>query len=441
VAFSIAVVGCGFVGLSLAVVSANKGIQVNAVDIDTVKIENLKLGIVPFFEPKLKKMIESSGKNLVFSDDLEKSILQSDIIFVTVGTPQNEDGGINLSFIETVCKTIGKSLKNSTENKIIVIKSTVVPGTTNHLCGILESEMGQKLGKTNFVAVNPEFLREGTAIEDTQNPHLIVIGTKYEKAKHVLEEFYKELCSKNIPKTIFCNESTAELIKYTNNAFLATKISFINNISNLCQKIPGADVNLVAEAIGEDKRIGKYFLNAGPGFGGSCLPKDISAFLNYSKKTGVSLSVISAADEINKKQKYVVMELAKELVKDLNGKNVAILGLAFKKDTDDIRNAVSLKIINELLNLHSNVTVHDPMASKNVMHIFDSKINYGDSIKECLKGADLCIVLTEWNEYKKLKPEDFIELMKYPNVIDARRVYDHEQFKNKLNFRAIGLGP
>ena len=236
--FSISVIGCGFVGLSFAAVCANKGIHVNAVDVDTDKINSLKQGIVPFFEPKLKEMIVSSRNNLVFSNDLENSILESNIIFVTVGTPQNDDGGINLSFIETACKTIGKSLKNSVGDKIIVIKSTVVPGTTQHLCEIIESNSEQKLGKTNFIAVNPEFLREGTAIEDTENPHLIVIGTRDEKAKHALENFYRGLYNNKMPKTVFCNESTAELIKYTNNAFLATKISFINSIATLCQKIP-----------------------------------------------------------------------------------------------------------------------------------------------------------------------------------------------------------
>ncbi|MFZ1075861.1 MAG: UDP-glucose/GDP-mannose dehydrogenase family protein [Nitrosotalea sp.] len=439
--YKISVIGCGYVGLSLSVVCAKRGIVVYGVDNDIKKIDNLKRGIPPFYEPNLKRDLKDARKNLIFTTDLAKAVLNSTIIFVTVGTPQNSNGEINLTYINEACKQIGSALIKSNEEKIIVIKSTVVPGTTNSLSSIVESNSMSKMGKSIFIATNPEFLREGRSIYDTENPHLIVIGSKFEKARKILTSFYKDLYKKKIPKIIYCNESTAEVIKYSNNAFLATKISFINSIANLCQKIPGADINLVAEAIGEDKRIGKEFLNAGPGFGGSCLPKDVSAFLSYGEKIGVPLSVLSAVNEVNENQSKEIIEFAKDILQTIKNKKISILGLAFKKDTDDIRNAVSLKVIEHLLRLGAKIVVHDPMAIIKVRDIFGQKISYANSIRDCLHNSDLSIILTEWDEYKNLKPVDFLKSMRKPNVIDARRIFEPDEFKKDLNFHAIGLGP
>jgi len=434
----ISIVGLGFVGLSLAVVNAVHGFHTIGVDINEKKIRSLKSGKPDIFEYNLEKYLKKSlkSRNLEFTTDLRKAIMNSDLTFLTVGTPSTSLGTINLDFIKKATKQIHTILKEKSSYHVIVVKSTVVPQTTQlEILPILQDLIDRK---TVDVLVNPEFLREGSAINDLENPHLIVIGERNKKSGLFLEKYYRSFYSK-LFEIIHTNLPTAEMIKYANNAFLATKISFINSIANICQKIPDADVTTVAAAIGKDPRIGSLFLNAGPGFGGSCLPKDLLALLKYSEKLGGTNTLLQAVKNVNDSQPKKIIELMKELKVCSRGKTVSILGLSFKKDTDDIRSAVSINVVKELTRRGLKVRVHDPMAMNNFKTIFRNRINYCTSVKECLTNSDCCIILTDWDEYKRLVPSTFERNMSNPNIIDTRRVLNPTKF-SKLNFRAIGLG-
>jgi len=434
----ISVVGLGFVGLSLVVVNAVRGFHTIGVDINEKKIRSLKSGKSDIFEPNLEKYLKKSlkSRNLEFTTDLRKAIMNSDLTFLTVGTPSTSLGTINLDFIKKATKQIHTILKEKSGYHVIVVKSTVIPQTTQlEILPILQDLIDRK---TVDVLVNPEFLREGSAINDLENPHLIVIGENNKKSGLFLEKYYRSFYSK-LFEIIHTNLSTAEMIKYANNAFLATKISFINSIANICQKIPDADVTTVAAAIGKDPRIGSSFLNAGPGFGGSCLPKDLLALLKYSEKLGGTNTLLQAVKNVNDSQPKKIIELMKELKVCSRGKTVSILGLSFKKDTDDIRSAVSINVVKELTRRGLKVRVHDPMAMNNFKTIFRNRINYCIGVKECLTNSDCCIILTDWDEYKRLVPSTFERNMSNPNIIDTRRVLNPTKF-SKLNFRAIGLG-
>lgn len=435
----ISVIGCGFVGLSLAAVIASKDFDVIAADIDENKVNQIKNRNAPFFEPNLKNLLDKTvNQNLLITTDLENVINKTDLTFVTVGTPSNPDGSSNLSYLESAVKTIAKSLRKKERFHSVVIKSTVIPTTTNSIIKpILEKESEKKVGVDIGLSMNPEFLREGSAVYDTEHPHLIVIGTNENKSAEILESFYKDLYEKDLPEVIKTNIETAELIKYANNAFLATKISFINTIANICQKIPGTEVNTIASAIGKDPRIGSPFLRAGPGYGGSCFPKDLNALINFSRKIGYDPLLINATQEVNKLQATKVVELVKQSIGDLKGKTIAVLGLAFKKDTDDIRESVSIRVIDYLINEGAIIFVHDPMAIENTKKIFGSKIAYCDNIEDCLENSDCCLVMTDWDDYKKLDQNSF-KNMKDQVIVDARLILDKTKFNSDVKFVAIG---
>lgn len=434
----ISVIGLGFVGLSLAVVNSVRGFHTIGVDINEGKINSLNQGKPDIYEPNLEKYLKKSlkSKNLELTTDIRKAIINSNLIFLTVGTPSTNLGTINLDFIREATKQIHAILKEKSGYHVIVIKSTVIPQTTQlEILPILQDLIDCK---TVDVLVNPEFLREGSAINDLENPHLVVIGEYNKKSGMFLEKYYRSFYSKAF-KIIHTNLSTAEMIKYANNAFLATKISFINSIANICQKLPNTDVTVIAAAIGKDPRIGPSFLNAGPGFGGSCLPKDISALLQFSKKLGNANILLEAVKNINDLQHKKIIELMRQLKVCSRGKTISILGLSFKKGTDDIRSSVSINVVKELTRLGLKIKVHDPMAMNNFKEIFKDKIIYCNSIKDCLTNSDCCIILTDWDEYKRLVPGTFEKNMITPNIIDTRRVLNPAKF-SKLNFRAIGLG-
>ena len=435
----ISVIGCGFVGLSLAAVIASKDFDVIAADIDENKVNQIKNRNAPFFEPNLKNLLDKTvNQNLLITTDLENVINKTDLTFVTVGTPSNPDGSSNLSYLESAVKTIAKSLRKKERFHSVVIKSTVIPTTTNSIIKpILEKESEKKVGVDIGLSMNPEFLREGSSVYDTEHPHLIVIGTNENKSAEILESFYKDLYEKDLPEVIKTNIETAELIKYANNAFLATKISFINTIANICQKIPGTEVNTIASAIGKDPRIGSPFLRAGPGYGGSCFPKDLNALINFSRKIGYDPLLINATQEVNKLQATKVVELVKQSIGDLKGKTIAVLGLAFKKDTDDIRESVSIRVIDYLINEGAIIFVHDPMAIENTKKIFGSKIAYCDNIEDCLENSDCCLVMTDWDDYKKLDQNSF-KNMKDQVIVDARLILDKTKFNSDVKFVAIG---
>ena len=431
---TISIVGLGFVGLTLAVVNASKGFSTIGIDIDRKKISNLQLGKTDFFEPgldaKLKQVLKQD--KIEFTSNFNE-IINSDITFLTVGTPSKKDGTINLKFVNDAINQIIQVLKTKKTNHLIVIKSTVIPETTRKQI----FPKIKNLKNINLV-VNPEFLRESLAIHDLLNPHVIIIGEENKNSGNELVRYYKKFYKK-VPEIIRTDFSTSEMIKYSNNSFLATKISFINNIGNLCQKIPNADVKTIAYAIGKDPRIGPLFLNVGPGFGGSCLPKDISAILNFSKKIGENGLLFKHVKKINDDQPEQVIKLLNKFQKSKRIKVISILGLAFKRNTDDIRESVSIKIVKKLLKKQIKIKTHDPMAIENFKKIFGTTIEYYQSIRECLRGSDCCIILTDWNEYKRLNEKIFEENMRNVRIIDSRRILNLNKFK-KSEIISLGRG-
>jgi UDPglucose 6-dehydrogenase len=439
----ISIVGMGYVGLCTAVAYANKGYTITAVDKDPKKVASINSGVPPFHEPNLKQLLYEANKNGHINGvlDTEQAIINTGITFITVGTPSNPDGSINLTQIEGAATEIGKALTKKDNYHLVVVKSTVVPGTTeNTVKPLLEKHSNKTCGSDFGLCMNPEFLREGSAVHDAQHPDRIVIGEHDKKSGDTLQTLYQKLHHGETIPTVRTNLPTAELIKYANNAFLATKISYINTIANICEKILGADVTTVAQAIGLDQRINPRFLNAGLGYGGSCFPKDVKAIITYSNKLGYTPKLLQAAHDVNEKQANHAIEKTKNKLKTLKGKTIAILGLAFKPDTDDMREARSIPIINQLLLGGAKVTAYDPVATSTAKHIFGNKISYASSAINCLKDADCCIIVTEWQEFKLLKPETFKQHMKQPILIDGRRIYNPTEYSKKLEFEATGFG-
>jgi len=438
----ISVIGTGYVGLSTALGFTSNGYTVIASDPDKEKIKKIQEGILPFHEPKLQKQLEiavKTGKLHVLN--CEEAILNSRITFVAVGTPSQPDGSIDLQYIKKAACEIGDALKQKKTYHLIVIKSTVTPTTTeNTLKPLVEAHSGKHCGEGFGLCMSPEFLREGSALQDVLNPDRIIIGEYDKKSGDILEALFRDFYSENTRSIIRTKLPTAEIIKYASNAFLATKISFINTIANICEKTPGADVTIVAEGMGLDKRIGSLFLNAGLGYGGSCFPKDLKALIAYSETIGYKPELLYAVENVNKTQPLKAIELCKSFLKDLKGKNIAILGLAFKPNTDDMRDAVSIQIIHQLLKEGAKVAAYDPVAIPNAKSIFRDRIDYITSAIQCLMNADCCLLVTEWDEFKRLKPEDFTKNMKRAILIDGRRIYDPEKFSGKMKFAALGLG-
>ncbi|MGD0495150.1 MAG: UDP-glucose/GDP-mannose dehydrogenase family protein [Candidatus Bathyarchaeia archaeon] len=443
--YKLSFVGLGSVGLCTAVCFAEKGYRVTASEIDGTKANQIRRGNPPFYEPNLNELLRKAIRtgNLKITSNNEEAVLKSDITFITVGTPSKTDGSISLSYIVSAAKEVGKALKkkNGRAAHLVVVKSTVTPGTTqNIVMPTIERNSGRKSCQGFLLCVNPEFLSEGNAIKGTLNPDYVVIGGCNKRSADMLEDLYREFHSENLPPIIRTNIPTAELIKYANNAFLATKVSFINTIANICEKTPGTDVKKIAEAIGKDHRINPYFLDAGLGWGGSCFPKDLKALISFSKGLGYNPELIQAAWRANEDQVKFTIQKARKELGILKGKNVALLGLAFKPNTDDLREARSIELIKGLLKEGAAITAYDPMAVANTRKIFKGKIGYASSAIECLKNADCAILVTEWEEFKKLGPEDFIRNMRKPILIDGRRIYDPEKFSKKLHYIAVGLG-
>ena len=443
---SISIFGLGRVGLCFAVCCAERGFRTIGVDIDEEKLDMMRAGKAPFYEPGLQAMLEKalSSGHLELTPSAREAVARSGISFITVGTPSKPDGSVDLSQVEEVCYSIGRALGEKGIWHLVVMRSTVPPGTTRGLVkDVLESSSNLKCGPGFGLCMNPEFLSEGRAINGILNPDRIIIGEYDKRSGDALQAFYERfhgdaLIRKRILRTSLVN---AELIKYASNAFLAMKISFANMIARLCQALPGADVVPVMDGIGLDKRIGRAFLNAGLGWGGSCFPKDLSALSKFAEDRGIPLPLVRATVEVNEDQPLLAVELAKKALGDLRGRQVALLGLAFKPGTDDIREAVSLKVIGALLAEGAEVVAYDPKAMENVRALLGNTIRYARSAREALRAADCCIVVTEWEEFKALKPEDFRKLMREPVVIDGRRIFKPEEFEGVVRFFAIGRGP
>jgi UDPglucose 6-dehydrogenase len=439
----ISVIGVGYVGLCTAVGFASRGYTVVSSDVDVGKMAKIKEGIPPIYEPSLPEMLKETIQNrkLKLVNNTQTAVLETDITYIAVGTPSKPDGSIDLKFIQAVSGDIGRALSHKNSYHVVVVKSTVVPGTTqNTVKPILENQSKKKCGEDFGLCMNPEFLRQGCAFEDTFNADRVVIGSFDKKSGNVLETLYRGFYGQKVPPIIRTGLASAELIKYASNSMLATKISFINTMADMCQKIPGADVKLVASAMGLDKRIGPLFLDAGLGYGGSCFPKDVKALIACSKNFGYTPELLESVENVNNDQPLKAVEFCMEFLGSLNGKKIAILGLAFKPNTDDMREARAIPIINKMLKEAAKVTAYDPVAINVARSIFNDKIQYASSAVDCLKGADCCILVTEWDEFKELTPDDFMKNMKQPILIDGRRIYNPETFRAKLKFAAIGLG-
>jgi len=432
----IGIIGLGFVGLSLTSVLASKGFNVVGIDIDEEKCSKISDGISPFFEPDLEKTLKNGlKKKLEIKSDFS-SVQDCDLIFVTVGTPQNRTGAIDLSIIKKAMISLGKSIRESKKQHIILVKSTIVPGTMKDIIlPILENNSKKKAGKDFGLISNPEFLQESSAIKDTKFPHVVVLGGYRTKFMKKVKKFFTKL-HPNTP-IIITNHQTAEMIKYANNSFLATKISFINQLSNICQKIPGSNIDDIARTIGLDPRIGGLFLNAGPGYGGSCLPKDMKALIKFAKITGVKPTLLNAVEDVNTKQLEEIILIAKRKLGVLESKKITILGTSFKPNTDDIRDSIAIELIKKFLKRKVKVTVHDPRAIENTKSVFKNKINYAKSIADAILGSQCVIITTQWKQYKKLVNSDFKQ-MKKKMVIDCRRILADKQLD--VDYYAIGLG-
>ena len=428
----------------MAVCLAKHGYKVVGIDPDSHVIAKLGKGEAPFYEPQIDEYLAHGLKSENFTaTDSPAANSRSDVAYIVVGTPSRSDGSIDLSYVEQAAKMIGQSLRVAERYQLIVVKSTVTPGTARNLVRpTVEKESGKKSGVNFSVCSNPEFLREGNAVHDTEVPDRIIIGSDDLAAIKKLEDFYREFHGEKLPPIIRTDFENAELTKYASNAFLATKVSFINCIASIAERVPNADVKSIAAGIGLDRRIGSEFLNAGLGWGGSCFPKDLNALLSFSKGLGYGAELIAAAVDTNNRQAHKAIGFAKQALGSLAGKRVSVLGLAFKPETDDMRSAVSVSIIDGLLQEDTKVTVWDPEAMDNARRIFGDRIGYARSALDCLEQADCCIVATEWAEFKSLSPRAFIQKMRSPVVVDGRRVYGVKEFKEAgIHLLAVGLGP
>jgi UDPglucose 6-dehydrogenase len=412
----ISIIGSGYVGAVTAVCFADVGHEVICVDIDEKKVQQINAGIPPIYEEGLKELLKKYvGKRLIATTDNEYAVFNTDISFICVGTPSEVGGSINLSIVRSAAESIGSALAKKNGYHVVVVKSTVIPETTEKfVLPILEEKSGKVAGKDFGVAMNPEFLREGKAIYDFMHPDKIVVGSIDASSGELVSELYLNFeCE--ITRT---NPKTAEMIKYANNSFLATKISLSNEIGNICKKI-GIDTYDVMNAVGKDNRISPLFLNSGAGFGGSCFPKDIRALISKAKEIGYSPTILESVLAVNENQPLMMAELLQKKIGEFKNKKIAVLGLAFKNDTDDIRESRAIPLITELLRLGAKVSAYDPLASENMRRVFPT-VRYHKSAKEALEGADACLVITEWEEFKKLDLE--FEVMKNKIVIDGRRV-------------------
>ncbi len=430
----IGIIGTGYVGLVTGACFAEFGVFVTCVDKDDKKIKSLKKGNIPFYEPGLENLVQRNIKNgrLKFSTKIHDAVDSSLVIFIAVGTPPRGDGSADMRYVEGVAGEIAENIKGY---KVIVTKSTVPVGTGARIREIISKRLKEQVDFD--IVSNPEFLREGSAIEDFMRPNRVIIGARSQQAVAILKDLYRPLYLIETPFVI-TNIETAELIKYASNSFLATKISFINEVSNLCEKV-GADVHMVAKGMGLDQRIGSKFLHAGPGYGGSCFPKDTRALLTIAENKGVELSVVRSAIEANERQKQHMIVKIKKDMGDIKGRTIAVLGLSFKPNTNDMREAPSVYIIENLLKEKARVKAFDPIAMDDARKMFNDNIKYAKDAYDCVKGADAVVIVTEWNEFRNLELDKIKSLLKTPYFFDLRNIYEPEKLK-KLGFKYSCVG-
>jgi UDPglucose 6-dehydrogenase len=429
----IAVIGSGYVGLVTGACFAEFGVDVTCVDVNAEKIAQLGLGKSTIYEPGLEQLVKKNlqAGRLQFTTDAKSAIEQSLVIFLAVGTPPAADGSADLSYVEEAARRIAEHMDSY---KVVATKSTVPVGTGKHLTSLIRAHQPTPVDFS--VVSNPEFLREGAAISDFMRPDRVVIGSSDEAAIAIMRELYRPLYLIETPFVITSLEG-AELIKYAANAFLATKISFVNEIANLCEKV-GCDVHEVARAIGMDRRIGGKFLHPGPGFGGSCFPKDTLALAAIARQFSSPTRIVDAVIEVNYRQRLAMVPKIEKLVGDLGGKRIAVLGLAFKPETDDMREAPSVEIIRGLVERGAIVSAYDPVAKKEARKVLPD-IEYADDEYEAATGADVLVFMTEWNQFRALDMERIRGLMRVPRIADLRNIYEPADMR-ELGFQYVGVG-
>ncbi|MBN2052426.1 UDP-glucose/GDP-mannose dehydrogenase family protein [Candidatus Woesearchaeota archaeon] len=430
-------IGSGYVGLVSGTCFADLGNDVTCLDIDEKKVESLSKGIIPIYEPGLKELVDRNLKlgRLRFTTDSEKVIKECDVIFICVGTPPKANGEADMSFVYGAAENIGKFMDSY---KIIADKSTVPVGTAEKVRKIISEELIKRKKNIEFdVVSNPEFLREGAAVKDFQNPDRIILGVSSERAREILAKLYKPVTRADKP-ILFTTQKNAELIKYASNAMLATRISFMNEFSQLCEEI-GADIKVVARGMGLDNRIGSRFLQAGCGYGGSCFPKDVKALAQMLEQHGLTSNLMRTVDYINERQKRSLVPKLKKFLPKLEGKTIAIWGVAFKPRTDDIREAPSLVVIDQLLKEDALIKAYDPEALENAKNNLKKGVFFASNAYEAVEGADALIICTEWDEFREPDFERMKKLMKQHIIIDGRNLYEPEDIE-KLGFKYKGVG-
>lgn len=434
----IAVIGTGYVGLVTGTCFAETGISVTCVDIDESKISKLKSGIIPIYEPGLDQLVTQNVEKgrLHFTTNIRESIEQSELVFIAVGTPPGEDGSADLRHVLEVARQVGRFMTNYI---VVVTKSTVPIGTAVKVKAAIEDELQKRGAEFEFdVASNPEFLKEGNAIDDFMKPDRIVVGTETERAQKVLSKLYKPFTLNGHP-ILFMDIPSAEMTKYAANAMLATKISFINDIANLCELV-GADISMVRQGIGSDARIGHKFIYAGAGYGGSCFPKDVKAIIKTAEMAGYRLRLLEAVDNINEDQKKIlVKKITSHFKNNIEGKTFAVWGLSFKPHTDDMREAPAVVIIKKLLKGGAKVKAYDPVAMPEAKKIFGDAIEYGNDPYDVLIEADALVLITEWPEFRILNYKILEKLLTYKVVFDGRNIYDMAEM-TEYGFDYYGIG-
>lgn len=437
----ISVVGTGYVGLVSGTCFAETGVIVTCVDIDQDKIEKLKQGIIPIYEPGLETMVRRNveKERLFFTTSLKESLEGVENVFIAVGTPPDEDGSADLKHVLGVAREIGRSMNSYL---LVTTKSTVPIGTAKKIKQAVQEELDKRGVNIPFdVASNPEFLKEGAAIEDFLKPDRIIIGTESEEAQKQMQKLYKPFLLNGHP-IIFMDIPSAELTKYAANAMLATRISFMNDMANLCE-IVGADVNMVRKGIGADTRIGNKFIYPGAGYGGSCFPKDVKALIKTSKEHGYFLEVLTAVESVNDRQKEIIFNKINTHFKgDLKGKRIAIWGLSFKPNTDDMREAPSLVVISKLLEAGATVNAYDPVAMKEAHHKLGDKIIYANDLYDAANDADALVLMTEWQEFRVINYKILAKIMKSKVVFDGRNIYESSEMAEEgFAYYSIGRKP
>lgn len=424
----IAIVGTGYVGLVSGTCFSEMGIEVICVDVDRAKIERLQQGEIPIYEPELSVLVQKNMKagRLSFATDLASHLDEVEVVFIAVGTPPDEDGSADLHYVLEVAREFGAAINKYT---LLVTKSTVPVGTAARIREVVDAELKRRGVEVEFdVASNPEFLKEGSAVKDFMSPDRVVVGVESERARELMQRLYRPFLLNNF-RVIFMDVPSAEMTKYAANSMLATRISFMNDIANLCELV-GADVNMVRRGIGTDMRIGNKFLYPGCGYGGSCFPKDVKALIRTAEENGYQMRVLKAVEEVNAHQKRVLFDkLNRHFNGDLKGRKIALWGLAFKPETDDMREATSVVLIRLLIEAGAEVTVYDPVAINECHRVIGNQVHYADDMYEAVIGADALLLVTEWKQFRVPNWELLKKTMHTPLIFDGRNIYDRDELE------------